>query len=467
MTDAPLSSGRSRWFWGLLAAGLLFRIIVFSQTADLGTKIVDEQHYARLATTVVQHGVYGMDPAQPTSMRPPLFPGMVAALWSVTGVGNFQIIRAVNILLAGVTVWVIYLLGRDLFGPAVGRGAAVLFWLYPSLVFFDFTVLTETLFTLLFASCTLLLARLVREPRAWTALAAGAVMGAAALTRSVLWPFPLVLCPVLLLILPGRFTTRVALAALFLVGHVVVLTPWSIRNTRLQGTTTIVDTMGGLNLRMGNYEHTPDDRMWDVVNLRGEKNWGYALAEDFPGRTHFTEGDKDKWAQKRALQYMLANPGITLRRSVIKVSDFFGLEREFAAGIQQRLFAPPRWFGVLASIVIVIAYVIVILTGVAGTWLAPTRWREHVIVLLPMLGILGGHALAFGHSRYHMPLMPILGVFAVALAMRGVTAVRRAALWQRAGAAACAAILLAIWVHQVLVVDADRIRGLIDRIVGS
>jgi hypothetical protein len=167
---------------------------------------------------------------------------------------------------------------------------------------------------------------------------------------------------------------------------------------------------------------------------------GYALAEDFPGRTHFTEGDKDKWAQKRALQYMIANPAITLRRSVIKVSDFFGLEREYAAGIQQRLFAPPRWFGVLASV---------------------------VIVLLPMLGILGGHALAFGHSRYHMPLMPILGVFAVALATRGVPAVRRAAAWQRAGAAVFAALLFAIWVHQVFVVDADRIRGLVDRIVGS
>ena len=28
---------------------------------------------------------------------------------------------------------------------------------------------------------------------------------------------------------------------------------------------------------MGNYEHTPDDRMWDAVALTGEKNWSYAL----------------------------------------------------------------------------------------------------------------------------------------------------------------------------------------------
>lgn len=466
--NSPTSRWASeRWLWVALAVGLLFRLIVLTQTTGLGTPIVDEQHYAQLARTVVQSGVYGMSPEAPTSIRPPLFPGMVAALWTVTGVDHLQVVRVVNILLAMFTAWLVYLLGRDLFDARVGRVAAAVFWLYPSLVFFEFTILTETLFTCLFVGSILLLARLVQRPHAATALAAGAVLGLSALTRSVVWPMPLVLCPALVLLIPGRLTTRVGLATLVLVGHVAVLTPWAIRNTRLQGVTTVVDTMGGLNLRMGNYEHTPDDRMWDAVSLQGELNWGWALREDFPGRTHFTEGEKDKWAQGRALKYMVANPGITLRRSVIKVSDFFGLEREYAAGIGQGLFTPPRWFGMLASVTIILVYVVVLVAGVAGAWLTPARWREHVTVLLPLLGVLGGHALAFGHSRYHMPLMPVLGVFAVALAGQGWPAVRRAAGWQVAGAALCTASVLAIWVHQVLVTDADRIRGLLQQVLGS
>lgn len=467
MSDRTPPRGGERWLWAALALGLLFRLVVLTQTSGLGTPIVDEQHYTQLARTVVQSGVYGMSPVSPTSIRPPLFPGMVAAIWTVTGIDHLQVIRGVNILLAIVTTWLVYLLGRNLFDARVGRWAAAVFWLYPSLVFFDFTILTETLFTCLFVGSIVLLARLVQRPAAATALAAGAVLGLAALTRSVLWPMPLVLCPALVLLIPGRLTTRVGLAALVLAGHVVVLSPWAIRNTRLQGVTTVVDTMGGLNLRMGNYEHTPDDRMWDAVNLQGEQNWGWALREDFPGRTHFTEGEKDKWAQGRALKYMAANPAITLRRSVIKVSDFFGLEREYAAGIGQGLFNPPRWFGVLASVTIILAYVAVLLVGVTGMWLTPARWREHVTVLLPLLAILGGHALAFGHSRYHMPLMPVIGVFAVALLTQGWSSFRRAARWQIAGAALCAAAFLAIWVHQVLVVDADRIRGLIQQVIGS
>ncbi len=456
-----------RLFWLILAAGLLLRLIILSQTTHLGPRIVDEQHYTQLARTVVQDGVYGMDASNPTSIRPPLFPGMVAGLWMLFGVGNLQIVRVVNILLAMATTGVVFLLGRELFTDRVGRWSAALFWLYPTLVFFNFTILTESLFTLLFLTAVLLLARLVRTPGPWLALCCGAALGSAALTRSVLWPFPLVLCPVLAFLIPRAPRQRVALAALVLVGHVAVLAPWSIRNTSLQGVVTIVDTMGGQNLRMGNYEYTPEDRMWDAVALRGEKSWSYALREEFPGREHFSEGEKDKWAQRKAIEYIVAHPGTTLRRSVIKVSDFWGLEREFAAGLQQGLYAPPGWFGIPVSVVIILTYVAVSLAGMAGLWLAPTDLRTQAIVLLPLLGILGGHAVAFGHSRYHVPLMPVLGIFATALLLQGWTAMRAARRWQFTGAAVCMAALLAIWVYQVLIVDAARIQRLLARVVGA
>ena len=50
------------------------------------------------------------------------------------------------------------------------------------------------------------------------------------------------------------------------------------------------------------------------------------------------------------------------------------------------------------------------LAGAAGDW------RVHVLLLLPIVAIMGAHMLAFGHSRYHLPLVPILILYAVALA---------------------------------------------------
>src|SRR5262249_9782521 len=159
------------------------------------------------------------------------------------------------------------------FSEPVGRLAAAAFWLYPTFIVFNFLILTETLFTLLFVAFVLLAVMLVQTPRATLAFVCGLTLGVAALARSVLWPLPLALCPLLVLVIRAPIRARLVLPALVLLGFLVPIVPWAVRNTRLQGVVEIVDTMGGINLRMGNYEYTPDDRMWDAVSLTGEKNW--------------------------------------------------------------------------------------------------------------------------------------------------------------------------------------------------
>ena len=80
------------------------------------------------------------------------------------------------------------------------------------------------------------------------------------------------------------------------------------------------------------------------------------------------------------------------------------------------MYAPPPWFAAIATLSMLITYVFIVTSGAAGLWLqAPHDWRAQVVVLLPGLVILAGHTLAFGHSRYHLPLIPILGIYAAAL----------------------------------------------------
>src|SRR5207344_2330236 len=120
--------------------------------------------------------------------------------------------------------------------------------------------------------------------------------------------------PLLTLLIRDTWTRRLVLSGVVLAGYVVVIAPWAIRNTRLQQVVTIVDTMGGINLRMGNYEYTPDDRMWDAVSIRGDKNWVHGFTTDRPDQTP-TEGRKEKWAQRKAIEYMREHPLVTARRS--------------------------------------------------------------------------------------------------------------------------------------------------------
>lgn len=237
---------------------------------------------------------------------------------------------------------------------------------------------------------------------------------------------------------------RAVLALLVLAGPVAVLSPWAIRNTWLQSVLTVVDTMGEMNLRMGNCEYTLDDRMWDVVSLPGERNWSFALRRSLRART-FTGGQKDRWAQRMVGGSVRAHP----------------------ADVQRGLVFPPVWEGFGASAVILLAHGAVAIAAAAGICLAPADWRAHTILVLPPLGILAGQALAFGHPRYHLPLMLIFDIDAAALAVQSQTVLRTAARWQLVGAALSVKALLAIWVNQVLVVDAAPIRALLDGVLGS
>lgn len=460
---SPAGDGR-RFLWIAIAVGLFLRLAILWQTPALGTEIVDEQQYSQLGDSILAGDGLAWAPGQPTSIRPPLYPALLATIWSVAGPRNLQVVRVFQILLALATMAVVYLLGARIYNQRTGRYAAAAVWLYPSLAFFNFLILTETLFTFLLLTFVLLTVMLVQAPRAWVALLCGISLGFAALTRSVLWPVPLVLCPLLAALVRAPIARRVVLPLIVLAGYAIVVAPWAIRNTRLQGVVTFVDTMSGINLRMGNYEHTPEDRMWDAVALRGKESWVYGLTSDQPGEP-MTEGRKEKWAQRKALEYMRQHPAITLRRSMIKFADFWGLEREFVAGVAQGLYTPPLWFQIVASLAIVCANVLVVTTGVAGMWLAaPEDRRMQMLLLLPIVVIVGAHTIVFGHSRYHLPLIPILAIYGAALTQVRVPALGLSPRPVRLGAILAVAALAAIWIREVALVEGHRIGELLHRL---
>jgi 4-amino-4-deoxy-L-arabinose transferase-like glycosyltransferase len=447
-----------RW---ALVVGLLVRAAILSQTGGLGTGIVDEQHYRLIATNIQEHREFSTVQGQPTSIRPPLYPALVAAVWTVTSPQNLQAVRVVQILLALGTAGIVFAIGRRVFGREAAYYAAAVCWLYPPLILFNFLILTETLFTFLLLLFVLLAVAVVQAPRAWTAVACGVALGLAALTRSVLWPLPLVLCPMLAVMIRAPLARRLALPALVFVGYAIAIGPWAVRNTRLQEVVTVVDTMGGINLRMGNYEFTPDDRMWDAVSLVGDKSWVRGFATERPDQAP-TEGRKDKWAQRKAVEYMLAHPTITARRALIKFADFWGLDREFIAGVQTGLFSPPPAIAALGAAAIVLGYVLVVCTGAAGAWLAaPRDWRLHLLLLLPVLVTVAAHTIVFGHSRYHVPLMPILGLYAAALFVQREAFLSWTWSPSAVGAVVSVSLLVLIWVREIVLVDFGRITSLL------
>jgi len=299
------------------------------------------------------------------------------------------------------------------------------------------------------------------------ALGTGCALGLAALTRSILWPFPIVLCPLAFFSLHGNWKSRAQLVLYLLLGYVLVVAPWAVRNTRLQGVFTVVDTMGGLNLLMGNYAHTPLNRAWAAVSFTGEKSWSADLPPAPPDGSRWTEGRKEKWAARKAVTYMLAHPALTLQRAAIKCANFWGLERVIIAGWLEGFYHPPRWFAVLEAVAITLAYTLTMLLASLGFFLAlPANRTAHFFLVSVIVFVCGVHTVVFGHERYHLPLMPFLLLYAAAaIRQRSWLRLREGMRTATAPVLTCL-LLLGIWGRELLFVETGQVRELLHIIFG-
>ena len=446
--------------WIILGCGLVARLALWAWFSGLPIHIDDERDYNGLAVRLAERGEFCADDGTPVSLRPPLYPALVAACYRLFGLESFQSVRFVQAALSLVTVVVVHRLGSAMFSPRVGLWASGLYCFYPSLLVFDNLLLTETLFTLLLCVSCLALVRALGGSRLSGFAAAGVWLGLGALTRSVLSVFPPFLALFVLVAWKAPFARRVLAALALWVAFGATISPWAVRNTQIQGTLVTVDVMGGRNFMMGNYEHTPLDRAWDAITIGGDKAWYRVLAEKHGPLQGLTQGQIDKLAMRAGLEYVREHPALTLKRDLVKFINFWQLERELVAGASRGYFGDlPRWTFLLCTAAILGAYAACLFAAVLGAVLAPPAdWRGHALVGLTVALICGVHAVVFGHSRYHLPLVPLLLMYSAA------AVVDRQRIWElrRSGrfalAAALCATVVAGWTYEAVVVDWQQFR---------
>jgi hypothetical protein len=91
--------------------------------------------------------------------------------------------------------------------------------------------------------------------------------------------------------------------------------------------------------------------------------------------------------------------------------------------------------------------------------------RLHWFFLLVIVFICGMHTLVFGHSRYHLPLMPLVLLYSAS------ALVHIRAIWQRRGRpafwAACGVCVLFVagWGWGLVAGDWERLRGTLSSLI--
>jgi 4-amino-4-deoxy-L-arabinose transferase-like glycosyltransferase len=400
--------------WAILAVALGLRVLVVLATPD---HIVfgDPGDYDRIARFLVDQGTYPpslyADPTSPSALRPPGYPYFLAGLYEVFG-KHWDVGRYAGALLGTASVGLLWDVVRRVWDGRLALWTAAIAAILPSLVWIGGGLTAESLFIPLMLGAVW---AAVRHRDAggsgWWVLAAGVLLGLAVITRT---NGAIVLLPLLVAAwLPRR---RRRDPAVLLVGLVLALTPWTIRNYVAFDALAPLGTQSGFTL-VGNYN--------DESSAPGPLKAAWRIPMTVPDLAPIllqpgtNEVDVDARLRDHAIDYALDHPRYIATSSARHAVHLFQVNTtvDLASGNSFREMGMPRWTWWPATI----AFWLLLAAAAAGVVLLARRrragglgplwlWAVPVVMILGVLPLLGP-------PRYRIPIDPFLAILAAAALM--------------------------------------------------
>ena len=401
-----------------MLVGLVARL-VFVTTVSLPVA-VDAVAYRSLATNLANGKGYAHAvSAHPhtfvaTGGHPPLFSCVLAAL-DLVGLQSLTEQRVALAVVGSVAVLIMGLLGREVAGPAVGIGAALIsavdpLWLGPI-----GAVMSESIYLIIIPLALLLALECLARPTFWRFGALGLIVGLAVLTRSEAIDFVVLLGVPLLLMVHVSWKTRCTLGVALLVGAALVLGPWLVRNeVRLGG--AVLSTQEGGTVA-GSYCPLTFDRANPVYGgFDIECVYGAGVRVIWGGKAtgragHWTEVSLDHALTEEAKQYALNHLGQLPRVVLAREESAWGLgNQNFQLGLAQAEgrnrtseLVGKALYWVFAPFVIV-----------GAVLLARRSPQRFLLVMVPIVVTVLTVALVYGSTRMRALAEPSLAVLAAA-----------------------------------------------------
>jgi hypothetical protein len=159
-------------------------------------------------------------------------------------------------IVCGLTTWAVFVLAEKLYGPFEARVSALLFAFYPPSVFFAVSRIGPSSLAVLLLCLIFLAALRSAKSRGlgifiWT----GVLIGVLVLTSSDNLSLLLVIPLWLFLLGAGQRGRMILKGSIVVVAAVIVLLPWSLRNSTVSGEPTISKANLGYHLYVGNNPH--------------------------------------------------------------------------------------------------------------------------------------------------------------------------------------------------------------------
>lgn len=325
---------------------------------------------------------YGLRPDNPLlAFVPPLHPWFIALAllfpYPNLVLGVFQAV------LGALTVWLVYRLAVGFAGRAVGTLAGWGAALYPAHVLCTGQPISVVLHAFFLAAILLAVWRVVEKPTYARAVAAGGLVGVLALSRPQILGFvPIILAWLWLNRIRGRKYIRIVMVFCGLV--ILVVLPWSIRNSVVVGRPLPTPTNGGVTFWNGNNPFTSGSGH-DVVASRLAAYLGiprdptqpdvYEHPEPYPFPAAIEsqvatmpELELDRAFYRAGLDYIRSRPADWLRLEGQKLVSFWLFRPNLGSNPLYR----SHWTSIYR-----LQYLVLLLLTLIGIYVSVKEWRRY------------------------------------------------------------------------------------------
>lgn len=329
---------------------------------------VDIESYDNYAKVLLTDGVFAV-----SAYHPPVYPFFIALVYKLFGFGYFSV-YVVQSVLGAINTLLIFLIAKNVFNRRIGHLSAGMSLLYWPLTLYSGILLSEIVFLFFLLLGVFFFLKGMDTHKAGYFALCGLTIALSTLTRSINLFVPLILSCVYLLMNRNKVRLVLRNSAVLIIVFCIVMTPWALRNYIIYDAFIPVDTLGGVNLYIGNNEHATGlfvDISQDPLNFEGENDY-----------------ENDKVLKEAAVKYILSHPvrfvSLTIKRAFMYITfDFSEFDWVLTTYIEQNvIFTNLFWsiftdFGFIQILIYLGLMLLILCNSKKGTQI----WRNVVIYM--------------------------------------------------------------------------------------